>query len=443
MTQEKDKKESAKDITNPKVTPNTAQSNDEDSFVGTLLSGRYFVERNIKQGAISSVYFARDQMLYSRPVAIKIMLNESQKDESSLHRFQVEIKALSRLTHPNIITILDTKETADGRPYVIMEYVEGFTLRRLLDAGRMGLGHIANIVTQVGLGMAYAHGKWICHGDLKPENIMVQTFDGERAHVKIMNLGISRLEDPLFRSLPDDLIVYKSPQQLASFPISVSDDVYSLGVIAYEMVTGQSPFGDCSPYQLFAKQKAATIVNPSELCPNLPQAVDTVILKALAYNQNDRYQSVLDFCNELAQAMSQDLTFSYSCFISYSSKDQEFAEKLYADLQSKGVRCWFAPKDLKIGDKFRQRIDESIRLHDKLLLILSEDSISSPWVENEVETAFEREHNENKLVLFPISIDDTVWKSDRAWAASLRRMRHIGEFMNWKRQDVYEMSFER
>ena len=91
----------------------------------------------------------------------------------------------------------------------------------------------------------------------------------------------------------------------------------------------------------------------------------------------------------------------YSCFISYSSKDQGFADRLYADLQNKGVRCWFAPEDLKIGDRFRDRIDESIRLHDKLLLILSENSVSSQWVGDEVEAAFEREQGRPGLSSFP------------------------------------------
>jgi TIR domain/Pentapeptide repeats (8 copies) len=133
----------------------------------------------------------------------------------------------------------------------------------------------------------------------------------------------------------------------------------------------------------------------------------------------------------------------YSCFISYSNINHDFAEHLYADLQNKGVRCWFAPEDLKIGDKFRQRIDESIRLHDKLLLILSEDSISSPWVEEEVESALERERRENSSALFPIRIDDAVMASNQAWAASLRRMRHIGDFTHWKDPESYQKAFGR
>jgi uncharacterized protein YjbI with pentapeptide repeats len=134
----------------------------------------------------------------------------------------------------------------------------------------------------------------------------------------------------------------------------------------------------------------------------------------------------------------------YSCFISYSSKDQVFAERLYADLQSNNVRCWFAPEDMKIGDKIRPRIDEAIRIHDKLLLVLSEKSVESDWVEKEVETAFEKERKQNKTVLFPIRLDDCVMITDEAWAADIRRTRHIGDFRGWKRShDKYQKAFDR
>ena len=133
----------------------------------------------------------------------------------------------------------------------------------------------------------------------------------------------------------------------------------------------------------------------------------------------------------------------YSCFISYSSKDQSFVERLYTDLQGRGVRCWYAPEDLKIGDRFRDRIDESIRLHDKLLIVLSENSVASPWVSDEVEAAIEREHREGRTVLFPIKIDEAVMESEQAWAASIRRTRHIGDFTRWEDPDSYSKAFDR
>ncbi|MBI1881937.1 MAG: toll/interleukin-1 receptor domain-containing protein [Chloroflexi bacterium] len=133
----------------------------------------------------------------------------------------------------------------------------------------------------------------------------------------------------------------------------------------------------------------------------------------------------------------------HSCFISYSSQDEAFAQHLHADLQQRGVRCWFAPEDMKIGDKIRPRIDESIRIHDKLLLILSERSINSTWVEKEVETAFEEERKRNQTVLFPVRLDKAVMETDQAWAADIRRTRHIGDFSRWQDHHAYQQAFKR
>jgi TIR domain-containing protein/pentapeptide repeat protein len=133
----------------------------------------------------------------------------------------------------------------------------------------------------------------------------------------------------------------------------------------------------------------------------------------------------------------------YSLFISYSSKDEALARRLHTDLQANGVRCWFAPEDLKIGNKFRQRIDEAIHQQDKLLLLLSEYSIESLWVENEVEAALEKEDQQQREVLFPIRLDDAVMQTSQAWTATLRRTRHIGDFTNWTDLQAYQIAFDR
>ena len=134
----------------------------------------------------------------------------------------------------------------------------------------------------------------------------------------------------------------------------------------------------------------------------------------------------------------------YSCFISYSSKDQEFAERLHSDLQAKGVRVWFAPHDMKIGARIRPTIDESIRVYDKLLLVLSGHSVSSQWVEQEVEAALAREREpEGKTVLFPIRIDDAVMGNHAGWPALLRNTRNVGDFTRWKEHDSYRQAFDR
>jgi hypothetical protein len=144
----------------------------------------------------------------------------------------------------------------------------------------------------------------------------------------------------------------------------------------------------------------------------------------------------------LPSLLNQAIQF-YSCFISYSSKDQAFAERLHADLQAKGVRCWFAPHDLPIGAKILDAIDEAIRLRDKVLLVLSEDAIASDWVEGEVTRALDEERERKKPLLFPIRLDDAVLETKEAWARLLRGQRNIGAFTRWQEHDAYRQALER
>jgi hypothetical protein len=144
----------------------------------------------------------------------------------------------------------------------------------------------------------------------------------------------------------------------------------------------------------------------------------------------------------LPSLLNQPIQF-FSCFISYSSKDQKFADRLHADLQNKGVRCWFAPHDLPIGAKTWDAIDEAIRLRDKVLLILSRHAIASDWVEDEVTKAFAEERTRKQLVLFPIRLDDVVMETTEAWAGKLRDNRNIGDFRRWKDHDAYQKALER
>ena len=143
------------------------------------------------------------------------------------------------------------------------------------------------------------------------------------------------------------------------------------------------------------------------------------------------------------RSLAQKPNKYYRCYISYSSKDQKFVERLYTDLQAKGVRCWYAPEDMKIGDKIRQRIDESIRQYDKLLLVLSEQSVKSAWVEYEVEAALAKERRESRTVLFPICLDTPVMESHIDWTDHIRETRLIGDFTRWKGHDAYQRGLKK
>lgn len=156
-----------------------------------------------------------------------------------------------------------------------------------------------------------------------------------------------------------------------------------------------------------------------------------------------RGAGVPDIFLEYATSLVGKTIEFYSAFISYSSKDEELAKRLYADLQGKGVRCWFAPEDLKTGDKFRVEIDEAVRVYDKLLLLLSKHSVKSEWVEKEVETAFEKERQQGHMVLFPVRLDKAVMEIESGWPADIRRTRQIGDFTQWKKDDAYQKAFDR
>lgn len=148
------------------------------------------------------------------------------------------------------------------------------------------------------------------------------------------------------------------------------------------------------------------------------------------------------FIDYLPSLLNQPIQM-YSCFISYSSKNQDFAERLHADLQNKGVRYWFAPHDLAIGAKTWDTVDEAIRLCDKLLLILSGNSIASDWVEDEVNKAFAEERDRKQPVLFPVRVDDALMATPEPWARKLRDQRNIGDFRKWKDHDAYQKALER
>src|SRR5262245_43101166 len=149
-----------------------------------------------------------------------------------------------------------------------------------------------------------------------------------------------------------------------------------------------------------------------------------------------------NFIDYLPSLLNEPIQF-YSCFISYSSTDQTFAECLHADLQNKGVRCYFAAHDVPVGAKITVALDEAIQLRDMVLLMLSEAAIASDWVEGEVTRALDEERKRKRVVLFPVRIDDAVMQTSEGWARLLQGQRNIGDFTRWKEHDSYQKGFER
>jgi serine/threonine protein kinase len=205
---------------------------------------------------------------------------------------------------------LDTGELPDGKPYIVMQYVDGFTLRSIMQPEGADLDRVANLMEQVGHALNAAHEEGVFHRDLKPENIMVQVLAGNREQIKIIDFGIAKVRDSqvapsTFVGATAGTIAYMSPEQLRAEKVTAPSDVYALGVIAYELVTGRRPFNPETLFQLLEMQREGVRVKPKDLRPSLPEPAQAVILKALAFERKDRYQSAAEFGEDFEKAIEQ------------------------------------------------------------------------------------------------------------------------------------------
>jgi serine/threonine protein kinase len=285
--------------------------NPEDPIIGTMVGGRYRMQRKLGHGGFGVIYLAADEKMLSRPVVVKALHDEGIGNEWSARKFKQEIEALARIDHPSIVGIFDVGEMPDGKPYIVMQYVDGFSLRSLITPEGLDFWRAANIMRQTGRALSAAHDRGILHRDLKPENIMVQTLGGGDEQVKIIDFGIARVKNSVvsFTTASDKTvgtIAYMSPEQLIASQLTPASDVYCLAVIAYELLTGRRPVNPESGYQLLEMQRAGVRIRPTDLRPGLPQQAEAIILKALSFEAGKRPQRARDFGDELASALVND-----------------------------------------------------------------------------------------------------------------------------------------
>ncbi len=277
--------------------------------IGLILDDRYFIEKELGHGGIGAVYLARDRKLHDRLVVVKVLLEKSLRSERILEKFQQEKEALSRVDHPGIIGILDNGNLPDGNPYIVMQYVSGVNLRAVLSPEGLDLMRTAGIIGQLGNALAAAHGEGIYHRDLKPENIMLQGPTPGEEQVRVIDFGVAKVTDSrvaLSTVTPTTLGTYgyMSPEQFRGERVTAASDVYSLGAIAYEMVTGRRPLNPETVGQLGEMQRQGVRIRPRDLRPALPEAAQEVILKALSFEPRSRYQSAREFGDSFSLAVS-------------------------------------------------------------------------------------------------------------------------------------------
>ena len=261
--------------------------------------GRYEVLGELGQGAMGVVYKAKDPLI-DRVVAIKTINLSLAMDEKEEYegRFYQEAKAAGRLNHPNIVTIYDVGKSGDIA-YIAMEFLEGRELRDILNEGALlPVDQVLNIVAQVAQGLAYAHEHDIVHRDVKPSNIMV-IRDG---HAKITDFGIARMASASVRTQTGMVLgspKYMSPEQVMGKSIDQRSDIFSLGVMLYEMLTGQAPFNGENVNAIMYQTLNTVPTPPNTLNPDVPEMVNYIVAKALAKGLEDRYQNAKDFAVDL------------------------------------------------------------------------------------------------------------------------------------------------
>ena len=283
-------------------------STSSESLIGNLVEGRYLIESELGVGGIGAVYLARDMKVLGRGVVVKVLLEESFKNEYVVKKFRQEAEALSRLDHPNVVSILDYGEMEGGQPYLVLQYIDGISLRPVIQPGGVPPERVAHIFRQVTLALCAAHEKNILHRDLKPENIMLQQLGGEE-RVIVIDFGIAQIQDSVIApktvvGATAGTISYMSPEQLRAEMLTPASDVYALGTIAYELLTGQKPYNPNSPYQLLELQREGSFLPLRALRPDVPEAAEAVIRRALAYRAGERYQTAREFGVELFRALT-------------------------------------------------------------------------------------------------------------------------------------------
>ncbi|HUS66106.1 MAG TPA: serine/threonine-protein kinase [Kofleriaceae bacterium] len=271
---------------------------DADPRLGTVLHDRYEIQQRIAAGAMAVVYRG-ERVRLKRPVAIKFLHESYASSDDGMQRFEREALVMSRLNHPNCVSVTDFG-VDNGSPYLVMDFIDGRSLREVLGVEhRMPASRALHIVRQILAGLSHAHGQGVFHRDVKPENILLTTIEGHGEQVRILDFGLAKLRNET--SVTTGIAVgtpgYMSPEQTAGERVDERSDIYATGIILYELLSGKKPFQSDSPYDVMRMHREVT---PTPLCFAAPDAkvsdeLDTVIQRALAKPREARFASASAF----------------------------------------------------------------------------------------------------------------------------------------------------
>lgn len=300
---------------------------------GQKINDRYEIIKSIGEGGMANVYLGYDTIL-DRNVAIKVLRGDLANDEKFVRRFQREALSASSLSHPNIVAMYDVGED-DGLYYIVMEYVEGKTLKQLLKKrGSLTLSEAIDIMLQLTDGMAHAHDSYIVHRDLKPQNIMIQD-DGQ---IKITDFGIAMALNSTQLTQTNSVmgsVHYLPPEQAAGKGTTIKSDIYSMGIIFYELLTGELPFKGDSAVEIALKQMKEPLPDVHKLNNDIPQSIENIILKSTAKNPKNRYDDAKSMHNDLLTALNDDRVNEEPYVYPYPENEVEETTKIMQPISDK------------------------------------------------------------------------------------------------------------
>lgn len=337
---------------------------------GQKISDRYQIIKSIGEGGMANVYLAYDTIL-DRNVAVKVLRGDLSNDEKFVRRFQREALAASSLSHPNIVEVYDVGED-DGEYYIVMEYIEGKHLKNLLKKrGKLTLSEAVDIMLQITDGMACAHDSYIIHRDIKPQNIMIL----ENGLVKITDFGIAMAMNATQLTQTNSVmgsVHYLPPEQASGQGSTLQSDIYSMGIVMYELITGELPFKGDNAVEIALKHLKEPIPDIREKVPNVPNSIVNIIKRSTAKNPKNRYQD--------AREMHEDLL---TC-LDDTRRDEAIISFKYPETDTDDVKLAKMVKDTK-KEKSEKKEDKAhedeviakkitgddLKKQNKLLIILA------------------------------------------------------------------------
>ncbi len=285
-----------------------------DPYVGSLVAGKFRIEKLLGQGGMGKVYLANHQVL-DQKVVLKVLHREYAEDPDTVKRFQHEGRAASRLRHPNVIQVLDFGAMEDGTLFMAMEYLPGQDLSGIIQREfPLGDRRVARIGAQILSALSEAHAQNVIHRDLKPENVMVENRRGEPDFVKVLDFGIAKITDAKTKLTQAGLVCgtpeYMSPEQARGADLDARSDLYSVGVIIYQMVTGLLPFESDTPIGFLMKHLTDPPMPPSQKQPEVevPPDLEALIMKALSKNPADRFANAEEMREALLACVGGDVS---------------------------------------------------------------------------------------------------------------------------------------